>query len=244
MIPVSWAMFSSAPVLQLNIPPTLVPTTNMFSVLPLFPTLLPTLFPTSMIQPKIITSPTISPTNVQTISPTTTTPSFRPSFQPTIDNPTLVPTISLLQTTLFPTQNNIGLSSINTNQYPTSTSSTTIGAIVGSIILLLIFIGICVFMINKNSKDKKSPYEIWSAYYNSKSDNNINQTNTITTPNNMDNDIHHFYSKSQRPSIYPAPSFTPHISNKSTTRNSTIDKPLGSQRNSQRISSYQKNYML
>jgi hypothetical protein len=77
--------------------------------------------------------------------------------------------------------------------------------------------------VNKRSKEKKSPYETWSNYYNS----NDSKHKSVNTEFAVNDDIHHFYSKSQRPpSIVNHPSFTPHISSKTTSRRSQI----GSQR--------------
>jgi len=55
---------------------------------------------------------------------------------------------------------------------------------------------------------------------------------------NANQDIHHFYNRTPRPSINQPTVFTPHLSTKTTYRNSQLGGQLGSQRNSQRESIY------
>ena len=91
-------------------------------------------------------------------------------------------------------------------------------------------------MYANNRKDKLSPYQIWSAHYSNKA----KETEAVHMPNhshtNMNEDIHHFYSKSPRPSINQNTTFTPHLSTKPAYRNSQLGGQLGSQRNSYRDS--------
>jgi hypothetical protein len=91
-------------------------------------------------------------------------------------------------------------------------------------LVLLILIAACICMINKSSKTKKTPFEIWNEYYSHKPQEQNVETNK---------DIHHFYNKTPRPSshrlsIAPSPGFTPHVSSRVAFRNSQIS----SQRNS------------
>jgi hypothetical protein len=127
------------------------------------------------------------------------------------------------------TQAALGIASVNSGSStsPSSMSNSTIGAVVACIILFLIIIGACVFIIKK-SNDKKTPFEIWTSHY---SNNQPAQQQPI------DEDIHHFYHKTPRPStprlsINPNTPFTPHISSKTSFRNSQLGGQLGSQRNS------------
>ena len=103
-------------------------------------------------------------------------------------------------------------------------------------------IGLVVCCINKKS-GKMSPYELWSTHYSEKKANPLS-----INPKESNEDIHHFYTRSPRPSINPNPVFTPHISSNPSYRNSQLGGQLGSQRNSLRVSfpnrSPQHNYAL
>jgi len=175
---------------------------------------------------------TASPTQQPSVQPTIT-PSFRPTPQPTN-----IPTQALL--TLNPTTAS-GVSSINSaSNGQTTSSSLSIGVVVGCIIVALIVVVACIFVARKSSKEKKTPYQIWSEHYSNKGQEMQNQNKNVIThpPINMkeDNDIHHFYSKSPRPSFNQNTVFTPHVSGRISSRNSQIVSPIGSQKNVQRLS--------
>ena len=83
-----------------------------------------------------------------------------------------------------------------------------------------------------------TPYEIWSSHYSNK---NKNQQ-PIQPPAQMNEDIHHFYTKSNNYAPSPRPSFnqntvfTPHVSGRTSFRNSQIITPIGPQKNSKKLS--------
>ena len=223
MIPYTWSMFSSAPVVNLNIPPTLVPTVSMFNLLTNFPTTLP-------MKTSSIGSPTISPIRQPTLSPspgsTTFIPTFTPSTTPT-PIPTNIPSISpTMSPTSIPTTSNIEKSSISKSTNASSNSSTTIGATVGCSILLILLMLACVFLIRKQSK---TPYEIWSTHYNT-------NNKPVDTPPIEREDIHHFYHRSPRPSVNVYPRFTPHVSGRETLRNSTVSTRYDTHQGAHRLS--------
>jgi len=88
----------------------------------------------------------------------------------------------------------------------------------------------CIFFANKK-KDKLSPYQIWSTHYSNKQ----KEPEPVYSVNHANEDIHHFYNRSPRPSINQHPVFTPHLSSKIAYRNSQMAGQLGSQRNSQSV---------
>jgi hypothetical protein len=106
---------------------------------------------------------------------------------------------------------------------------------VGCVILVLLIIFACVLYAN-NKKDKLTPYQIWSAHYSAKSKDPETVNSSHHYPHHMNEDIHHFYSRSPRPSINQHTTFTPHLSTKISHRNSQLGGQLGFQRNSQRDS--------
>lgn len=88
-------------------------------------------------------------------------------------------------------------------------------------------------MLSKKSQ-KLTPFEKWTSYYqNSKKSE---QPKLV-----VNDDIHHFYNRTPRPSIYNEPAFTPHLSGKPAHRNSQLGGQLGSQRNSNRLSLSMRN---
>jgi hypothetical protein len=245
---IGWAAFSSAPVSQTSAHPTRVPTFSMFSIITRPPTVVSTPIPSLLKTVSQQASPTPRPnTPIPTAQPSvqpTITPSFRPS-----PDPTLVPTQVFVET-LNPTTEN-GVSSVNSaSNGQTGVSSTAIGIGVGCIIIALIVVGVCVFATRKNSKEKLSPYQVWSAYYsnrdkqnhnqnhneNHNQNNNHNENIVIHPPVRVKEDIHHFYNKSPRPSINQNTVFTPHVSGRISTRNSQIVSQIGTQKNMQRLS--------
>jgi len=167
MIPgngLSWAVFSSAPTIKSNIPPTLVPTISMFSMNTFFPTAKPTLAPSSL---RTIT--TQKPTN--TVTPTvlpTLIPSIMPTISPTIlrtAEPSISPT-KILSTapTFSPTSTGVGASSISSvSSSQTGTSNIAIGVGIGCLFLAIIMVCACIFF--RNKKEKQTPYQVWTSYY-------------------------------------------------------------------------------
>jgi hypothetical protein len=242
MIPgngLSWAVFSSAPTIQSNIPPTRIPTVSMFSMTTPPPTVKPTIHATPA--PSLLK--TVSQQASPTQRPNTASPTQQPSVQPTITPsfrptplPTNIPTQALL--TLNPTTAS-GVSSINSasNSQP-GVSNVSIGVVVGCIIVALIVVVACIFFARKSSKEKKTPYQIWSEHYSNKNQPMQNLENNVINhpPIHMNEDIHHFYSKSPRPSFNQNTVFTPHVSGRISSRNSQIVSPIGSQKNVQRLS--------
>jgi hypothetical protein len=172
---------------------------------------------------------TFTPT-ISTLRPTTIPPTVLPTNLP-ITSPTQIPTLSPTAIlTSSPTQNSVGSSSLNSGSVSNqqSTPTTTIGAIVGCIVILLILIGICAFILNRKSKTTTlTPFEKWTTHYSTK--------RPVPQPqlkqNVVDDDIHHFYNKSPRPSFNPNPTFTPHLS----TRQSQRYSQTSPQRNSDRM---------
>jgi hypothetical protein len=241
MIPgngLSWAVFSSTPSIQSNIPPTWVPSVTMFKIATSPPTSVstprPSILPTSL---KAITqqvSPTQRPT---TQRPTTQIPSVQPTITPSFRsnlNPTEIPTRESI-TTLNPTTAT-GVSSISSaSNSQTGVSNTTIGVAIGCIVLV---IAACIFAARKSSKEKLSPYQIWTRHYSSKNQQtqHLNENVINHPPINVKEDIHHFYNKSHRPSFNQNTVFTPHVSGRISSRNSQIVSPIGSQKNRQRLS--------
>ena len=223
---VSWAAFSSAPVpVRPSAFPTRVPTGSMFNIMTNAPTTRtptslrvsiasPTLAPSKLIPTQL---PSVQPSLLPSVAPSGT-PSLQPSLQPSL-TPTTSPTAA------------VGASSINsvsTGQYVNS--STAIGVGIGCVILVILLAISCVFF-SKKSKEKKTPYEIWSSHYSNK--NQLLQNNIQPQTHE---DIHHFYRKSQRPSVNQNSVFTPHVSGRTSFRNSQIVTQLGPQANYKRQS--------
>jgi hypothetical protein len=232
MIPgISWSIFSSSPTTRSNIPPTLVPTISMFTMITQMPTPRRTMHPTaSPILLKAVSqqaSPTQRPnTEIPTVNPSIQ-PTFTPSFRPS-PIPSLAPSQEVIKT-VSPTASGVDASSINSasTSERSSISTTAIGVGVGCIVILLIVVCVCIFVTKKKSKEKLSPYQIWNDYYARKP-----QEKQM----NSKEDIHHFYNKSPRPSFNQNTVFTPHVSGRISSRNSQIVSPIGSQKNVQRRS--------
>jgi hypothetical protein len=196
MIPISWAIFSSAPVSQTSIIPTRVPTISMFSIMSVRPTTAktttstvgqPSLRPTILVSATPITMPTLVPSLAPSFAPTSApsiAPSLMPSFMPTL-TPSASPTI---QTTV---------SSLSSSSQATTTNNSTqtyalISAFVGlAIIAAFVF---CAFQLFKK---KKSPFEKWVDVYGANSPGVAGGSGKGPNPND---EIHHFYRKDQ-----PAP---------------------------------------
>jgi hypothetical protein len=143
-----------------------------------------------------------------------------PNFQPSL-TPTNSPAAA------------VGASSINSaSNGETATSPTAIGVGIGCIILVIILVAACVFF-TKKSNSKMTPYEIWSSHYSNK--NQPLQTH-VQPQSHMNEDIHHFYSKNQRPSVNQNTVFTPHVSGRTSFRNSQIVTHIGPQNNFKRPS--------
>jgi hypothetical protein len=189
----------------------------------------------------------VSNTGIITSSaPTTAIPSSAPSPQPTLAPtvtpstilPTLAPSQAFITTTFNPTAAT-GLSSINSaSNSQTGVSNVSIGVVAGCIIVAIIVIGACIFVARNSSKEKMSPYQIWTTHYSNREKQLETQNQNVVnhSPINMKEDIHHFYNKSPRPSINQNTVFTPHVSGRISSRNSQIVSPMGSQRNMQRLS--------
>jgi len=233
---VSWAAFSSAPVVvRPSAFPTRVPTGSLFNMMTNSPTII-TRAPTSL--RVSISSPTLAPsklipTQVPSAQPTlapSVAPSAAPSLQPSAQ-PSLTPTTS-------PTAA-VGASSINSVSTGQSVnSSTAIGVGIGCLILVIILAIACVFFAKK-SKEKKTPYEIWSSHYSNK---NQPLQNHIQPQTHVNEDIHHFYNKSSnyiptsKPSVNQNSVFTPHVSGRTSFRNSQIVTQMGQHANYKRNS--------
>jgi hypothetical protein len=240
MIPgngLSWAVFSSTPTFQSNIPPTRVPTVSMFSVT--------TPPPTTTSPTRATPSPSLLKNVTQQASPTqrpTTQPSVQPTITPSFRS-TLIPTEIPTQAsiiTLNPTIAN-EMSSINrASNSQTGVSSTAIGVGVGCIVLVIIVIAACIFAARNSSKEKMSPYQIWTTHYSGRDQQlqNLSHNQNVINhpPINVKEDIHHFYNKSHRPSFNQNTVFTPHVSGRISSRNSQIVLPIGSQKNVERRS--------
>jgi hypothetical protein len=184
----------------------------------------PTIAPSKLIPTQL---PSAIPTSTPSVAPTAA-PSFQPSLHPTLQ-PSFAPTNSPAAA--------VGASSINSASNGQSVnSSTAIGVGIGCVILVIILVAACVFFTRK-SKEKKTPYEIWSSHYSNK-----NKQNHIHPQMSVNEDIHHFYSKnnncapSQRPSINQNSVFTPHVSGRTSFRNSQIITQMGQHVNYKRNS--------
>jgi len=232
MIPdsgISWSAFSRAPTILTNIPPTRVPTNSMFSVITPPPTRKQiTNAPSSLRSMGQPASPTFFPLSLPTSSPTIT-PSFSPSFLPTTS-----PSIAFISPTISPTNSKVESASINkASDGQPVVSNTALGATIGCILLLLIMICLCAFYVNKNSKEKLSPYQVWSAYYSDRNKSpNINNDLQGNLKGNLKEDIHHFYTRSPRPSVNQNTVFTPYVTGRTSFRNSQIVLPNGQQKHS------------
>jgi hypothetical protein len=203
-------------------------TTNMPTVATRAPTSLrvsqsavsaPTLAPSKLIPTQL---PSAQPTLAPTLAPSAS-PSVAPSLQPSMQ-PSLTPTNSPMAA--------VGASSINraSSSSQSQFSTAAVGATVGCIIVVIIIAGACVFFTRK-SKGKMTPYEIWSSHYSNK-----NQQSPIQPQTQMNEDIHHFYHKAPRPSINQNTVFTPHVSGRTSFRNSQIVTHVGPQNNFKRPS--------
>ena len=240
MIPISWAVFSSAPVPATSFLPTLVPTFTMFTIttpnptahVSFKPSASPTLLRSVSLPIPLTNKPTLVPTLVPTALPT-----LVPSLVPT-----LIPTNIVILPTLSPTNANLDSSSINSvsESKNNGVSSGTIAAVIACVVVFIILISVCVYILNRKTT-KSSPFERWTSHYSNKNQ----QTQQVPVVND---DIHHFYNRTPRPSISPNPVFTPHISANPSYRNSQMGGKLGSQRNSLRVSlpkrNQQQNYAL
>jgi hypothetical protein len=243
MIPdgISWSVFSSAPVSQTSSFPTRVPTISMFKIIIFNPTSNPssiaTQNPSSLRINTIQSSPTQTPSIIRnTFYPSqqlTLTPTLTPTFKPT-SFPSLEPTKTFFTTTQKPTNIGIDASSMNNaSNGQNSVSSAAIGVIVACIIILAIIIAACAIYNHRKSKERMSPYQIWSSYYSQKKEDNILSDKSLQ----MNKDIHHFYNNhTPRPSITQNTVFVPHVSGRTSFRNSQIVSPIGYQKNSRRLS--------
>jgi len=248
MIPgnsLSWAIFSNAPTIRSNIPPTLLPTVSMFTMDTSTPSTRATLAPSSLRTtttvslttrtPTITPNPSFNPTLLPSQSPT-----VLPSLIPTMlitNAPSLAPSLAPTLTTTGGGLSSSSISGASTSQ--TGTSTVAIGVGIGCIFLVIIMM--CAFIFFRNKKEKKTPYQVWSSYYSDKTRNqptNLVQNLEQNLEQNANQDIHHFYNRTPRPSIDQPTVFTPHLSAKTTYRNSQLGGQLGSQRNSHRESIY------
>jgi len=227
------------------VPPTLVPTGSIFSIATFLPTRQPTQNPINVGATTTLT-PSFRPTTLQpitlqpsTLQPTTLQPS---TLQPTTLQPITLQPITLQPITLQPTLNptmspvtGVGSSSINSvSNSQSGVSNTAIGAGIGCVILVILIIGACLFF---NKKNSKTPYQIWSEHYTEKSKTTSQSQNVVNHPPvNLKEDIHHFYTRSPRPSIHQNTVFTPHVSGRTSFRNSQIVSPIGPQKSLQRLS--------
>ena len=235
---INWGVFSSAPTIKSNIPPTIVPTISMFSILSAPPTSRSTPTPSNIRETILSTqvpstlTPSLSPTPAATLAPSAT-PSFRPS-----------PTPSLAQQTSTPSSSGVGASSVNSASTTTTTSPTivTIASVVACAVILIIVVVFCVYVTNK-SKRKMTPFQKWTTHYADKPQNPIHNHNKQIETNE---DIHHFYSKSgyiptSRPSINQNTVFIPHVSSRASLQASA---PIGAQKSSKRLSIVAPNHPL
>jgi hypothetical protein len=236
----SWSVFSSAPVSQKSAFPTRVPTISMFSITTNAPTTASTNRATHAPSSLKVGSQQASPTQRPNTAPPTAQPSVQPTIAPSFRstlNPTEIPTRESI-ITLNPTIAN-DVSSINSaSNSQTGVSGTAIGVGVGCVILVIIVIAACIFAARNSSKEKMSPYQIWTTHYSNKNQQmrSINPNVIIHPPINVKEDIHHFYNKSPRPSFNQNTVFTPHVSGRISSRNSQIVSQIGSQKNMQRLS--------
>jgi hypothetical protein len=187
--------------------------------------------PTSLRVSQTVSAPTLAPSKLIPTQLPSAQPTVAPSAAPSAA-PSVVPS---LQPSLTPTSSPvsaIGASSISSASNGQSVNSpTAIGVGIGCIILVIILVGACVFFTRK-SKGKMTPYEIWSSHYSNK-----NQQSTVQSPStHMNEDIHHFYNKAPRPSINQNTVFTPHVSGRTSFRNSQIVTHIGPQNNYKRPS--------
>jgi hypothetical protein len=203
---------------------------SIFSIATFLPTRQPSQNP-SIIGATNTLTPSFRPSTLQpiTLQPITLQPS---TLQPTTLQPTLKPTFA---TTNSPTFAGVSSSSINSaSNSQSGLSNTAIGAGIGCVILVILIIGACLFF---NKKHSKTPYQIWSEHYTEKSKTQSHGENVVDHPPvNLKEDIHHFYSRSPRPSMHQNTVFTPHVSGRTSFRNSQIVSPIGPQKNLQRLS--------
>ena len=200
--------------------PTLAPTQNLFIIT--HPTMTPynvAILPISVVPSPV---PTFQPSSKSTQIPTTFLPS---TISPTTSLPTLIPSQSptfkppMYLSTLFPsplpssyqTSNILSSNGVSSNS-STSSITTITGAVVGSIILLIVASVIIYCFIRKNKK--QDAFTKWRMHY------DVKTPARRDTPATIENDIHHFYKRNS--TTRHSGDFTPYVST--------------SQRNSQRSS--------
>jgi hypothetical protein len=175
------AMFSSSPTPVNKIPPTSVPTNTMFTIISSSLTKQPTSIKTNSPTAIYTKTPTRTPSQMPSRIPTTQTPSIQPTQIPTSNVPTIDPTtITNGPTTVL---NSLSTNSISTSQPSMSTTNIIISIIV--LVIFIILIAMTVYFLKKK-QIKLDPYQLWINYYDKK------------TTTNIEDDIHHFYRKSNR----------------------------------------------
>jgi hypothetical protein len=216
----TWAVFSSAPTIRSNIPPTRVPTISLF-FMEGAPTLIPYVGSVQSGSPTVRTtaSPTQQSTNTQrpsslptvrdTLAPTTVTLSPTATNPPSV-LPTVLPSVEI---TPSPSSGANVLSSNggSVNSSPSTNSNVIYVTVI--VICILICAGIFVFFY-LHKKKVQTPFTKWTTYYDNR-DTIATDRRTITN----DEDIHHFYTKRSQPA------FVPHIS-----KNNMVRKSMPNQR--------------
>jgi len=216
----TWAVFSSAPTIKSNIPPTRVPTISLF-LMEGAPTLIPYVGSVQSGSPtvRLTVSPTQLPTNTQrpsslptvrdtpsptvvTLTPTATNP---PSFLPT-----MLPSAEI---TLAPSSGANILSSNGGSMSSNAPTNNNIVYVTVAIICILVCVGIFVFFY-LHKKKTQTPFTKWTTYYDNR-DTISTDRRTITN----EEDIHHFYTKRAQPT------FVPHIA-----KNNMVRKSMPNQR--------------
>jgi hypothetical protein len=199
---ISWAAFSSAPVIvRPSSFPTLVPTTPMFNIITNSPILIITNRPS--VSPTVINThiPSQNPTIKQDISTfITNSPSFKPSINPTLF-PTPIPTI--LPTTNNPTISDNSINSLNANKNDNNNQINVTNITIATVILFVVILLVIAFLCFSKKSVKHDPYQIWTNFYEEKQNR---------ASENMSTDIHHFYNKPAPPSIHSKPAFVPYVS--------------------------------
>jgi hypothetical protein len=182
---ISWAAFSSAPVIvRPSSFPTLVPTTPTFNILTNPPTERPSI---KTQNPTLIHLSTISPTVIPTLKPTLISTTHIPTTShPTSGYPTTIRPTTSYPTTSYPTITTNVVNSVNSNKNDTGNQTNMTSIIIAVVVVFVVMFALIAFLCFGKKKEKHDPYQIWTNFY---------ETKQNRMSEKLPTDIHHFYNK-------------------------------------------------
>ena len=100
------------------------------------------------------------------------------------------------------------VNSVNSNKNDSGNQTNTTSVIIAVVVVFIVMLVFIAFLCFGKKKEKHDPYQVWTNFY---------ETKQIRESENLPTDIHHFYNKSNTPSIHRNTSFVPHVSTRSST---------------------------